>query len=500
MRGVFIKKIVCVGMSLMFPLIISASSPDNIGVISGSFFENNVPCSLRINIHNAHTGLYFGKIVTNQEGHYRIINLPLGKYYLITHPSGVGVRMPLQWKTKNLVINADSPEYRVAAVDGFAVKIIYPQDGENIIVEEINEHNPIVFSWNPYPGPAEYQIEIYSTDKTQKYVSGKISESSFAFDGMFEDSSTLKKRLYRWKLTVFPENSEWTGTSKPHDVCVGDLGKIKIYRGKYIELEFPKWYEPTINKLDLLKVLDKCYLLQKKLAAGQVPTLGPLPGKKQTFIYDPKITFAHSGNPIHFGKTFINEGSFPFFIALHEMAHNFQLGGGVGFTHLLGNEYYDKTTINFGFSEGLATLAFLYIAENLTREDLTPRVFELLQKEKQKKSRDYSKALKLYEKNGADEERITPDIIDGICIRLGDQYGWEIFPVFFRIFLQNEITDQIYELAGDDNAKRTTILIAAFSVVSKDDLRKEFRLWDFPIDDEYYRKILPLVKEALLSS
>lgn len=472
-------------------------SKEQVGVIAGLFLENANPCSLQINLHNAESKLYFGKTVSGKNGYYAFSNLPYGSYYLITHPAGAGVRMPLQWRSKNVEISSENPVYIMPKVDGFSVKILYPTDGTQIDHKKISDRNPLVFEWIPYDGPAEYEVEICSTDSSQVFESERISESKFSFNGKFKDGSAMQKRLYRWSLNVYPIGTNWSGKSKPQDIIISDLGRIKKYQGKYVELEFPKWYEPTIKKLDLVEFLDKCYLLQKELAAGQVPTLGPLPGEKQAFIYDPKITFAHSGNPIHFGKTFINEGSFPFFIALHEIAHNFQLGGGAGFSYLLGNEYYDKTTINFGFSEGLATLAFLYIARNLDREDVNPRVFELLQKENQKKSADYAKALQLYEKNDADEERITPDIIDGICIRLGDRYGWEIFPLFFRIFLQSDITDQIYEWAGDDDTKRTTILIAAFSVASGDDLRETFSKWDLPIDNEYYQKILPLVEEAL---
>ena len=341
-------------------------------------------------------------------------------------------------------------------------------------------------------------MKIFSTDNSQKFKSVRITEPFYKFDGKFDDYSTLTNRLYRWVLTVYPKDSEWFGTSRAQDLCFDDICSIKEYEGQYVKLEFPKWYEPIIRKLDLLNVLDLCYQLEKELAAGNTPTEGPKAGEKQSFFYDSKISFAHSGQPIHFGKSLINEGDFPFNIAFHEMAHNFQFGGLPGFMHLLGGEYYSKTPISFGFAEGLATLANLYITEKLKDGDINPNSMSLIREGREKMRHDYGTALRVYEENGANQQRITPDIIDGMMIQLGDQYGWDMFPKFFKIFLKNPTTDQILALAGDDDIKRTTIFVAAFSIASSKDLKDQFIKWDFPIDDNFYQTILPLVKICIL--
>jgi hypothetical protein len=467
------------------------------GEIHGLFFENAAPCSLQINIHNAVTGLYFGKTETDSNGVFVFSNLPYGKYYLITHPAGVGVRMPLQWKTDSLEVTKKHPQYIVSQVDGFVAKTIYPQDGESLDLEEVSDQNPLIFRWKPYCTAARYEIEVYITDKSQDFISNRIDTCMLVFNGVFPDGSHFKKRLYRWELRVYPDRSEWIGTSKPQDFTVGDLGKINTYEGKYIKLEFPRWYESTIETLDLIHLLDNCYLLEKQLTVGQVPMLEPLPGEKQAFLYDPTITFAYSGNPIHFGKNHINENTFPLFLTFHEMGHNFQFGGLPGFEYLMGSENYERTLIFFGFAEGLATLASLYITEKIDKNDLKPAVRDLFTDENKSMRERFGTALEFYEKQGPDRNHITPDIIDGICIRLGDQYGWDIFPDFFRIFLKNDINDQIFQLAGDDDTKRTTIYVAAFSVAAGDDLRRKFHNWDFPLDNKYYRTILPLVHESL---
>ena len=486
--------VLMIGSCFQFNEVVAA---DNRGEIRGVFFENEEPCSLQINIHNAITGLYFGKVVTDSNGIFTISNLPFGKYYLITHPVDVGVRMPLQWKTVDLEINEAKPKFKVRYVDGFAVKIFYPQDGENVDLEKVNDQNPLNFSWKPYCSDANYEIEIYSTDTTQYFNSGRINTAKYSFNGIFQDGSRFKRRLYRWQLKVYSEDTEWIGIGKPQDLVIGDLGIINNYEGDYIRLDFPKWYESTIDTLDLIQLLDTCYLLEKELAAGQFPSLGPLPGEKQVLLYDPSITFAYSGNPIHFGKRHITENNFPLFLTFHEIGHNFQFGGLPGFASLMGDSYYNPNPIFFGFSEGLATLASLYITEKIDKNILKPLVKDMFEAENKSMRMKFGSALEFYENHQPDRNHITPDIIDGILIRLGDRYGWDIFPVFFRIFLENEINDQIYQLAGDDEVKRITIFVTAFSAVAREDLREQFRKYDFPVDDQYFQVILPLVKQSL---
>lgn len=478
-------------------LINEANAGDANGEIRGVFFENEKPCSLRINIHNATTGLYFGKTDSDSNGIFVVSNLPDGDYYLITHPADVGVRMPLQWRTENLKIDETNPQKILRQVDGFAVKTLYPQDGESVDLENVIEQNPLTFRWSPYSAIANYEIEIYSTDKTQYYKSGRFDTCSFSFNGIFQDGSRFRKRLYRWELRVFPAGTEWVGTSKPQDLPAGDLGKIQRYEGQYIQMDFPKWYEPTIDAMDLVNLLDTGYSIEKELSAGQVPSLGPLPGEKQGFLYDPTINFAYSGNPIHFGKNHLNENKFSLFITFHEMGHNFQFGGLPGFAYLLGEEYYDKTAIFNGLAEGLASLASLYVAETIDKNELTPLMKNLVDEENKSMREKFLAALESYETRKLGRDRMTPDILDGICIRLGDKFGWEMFPGFFRIFLKNDVNDQIYQLAGNDDTKRTTIFVTAFSVAADHDLRKQFQKWNYPIDNKFYKTILPLVKKSL---
>ncbi|UCE06343.1 MAG: hypothetical protein JSW07_22675, partial [bacterium] len=72
----------------------SSYSQGQKGVIAGLFLENTEPCSLQINLHRWDNKLYFGNTVSGKNGYYAYTDLPLGSYYLITHPV---TEMPLQW-------------------------------------------------------------------------------------------------------------------------------------------------------------------------------------------------------------------------------------------------------------------------------------------------------------------------------------------------------------------------------------------------------------------
>ena len=58
--------IMMIGVFLHMDTAIAKTS----GKISGKFWENASPCSLQINIHNAVTGLYFGKTETDSNGNF----------------------------------------------------------------------------------------------------------------------------------------------------------------------------------------------------------------------------------------------------------------------------------------------------------------------------------------------------------------------------------------------------------------------------------------------
>ena len=78
-------------------------------------------------------------------------------------------------------------------------------------------------------------------------------------------------------------------------------------------------------------------------------------------------------------------------------------------------------------------------------------------------------------------------------MELADEYGWEIYPKFYKVFLP-EYWDQYDDI---EEGKGATFFVAALSAASGDDLRARFEKWDFPIDDEYFNKVYPILKEII---
>jgi hypothetical protein len=482
---------------LLYNLTLGVNPNIGEGTISGEFLENGKPCSLRINLHNAINKLYLRNTASNKNGKFVFNNLKNDTYYLITHPAGTGLNLPLQWHTDNIELNDHNPEYHLPAVDGWSVKILEPQDSDTFAIDVIKNMKPIEFSWTEYNGEAEYEIEIIDIHDQQKFNSGRIPDTKFLFKGVFSDGSLLKKNVYRWTLTVYPINNEWQGVTNFYDFSIGDLCSDARYEGTYIVMNFPKWYSSIIKEYDLIDFLDRCYLLVKELSAGQVPVLGPKLGEKQEFFYDKKIMFAHSGQPIHIGKKFVDGNNVVFNILLHEMAHNFQIGGLPGFPKLLLNENLDNFQAGFCFSEGLATLASMYAAERLSPEETNESMLQVIRTERKKMRDTYYEALNYYLESGIKFENLTPDVVDGMLYTVGDKYGFEVFPKFFKIFHENEMTKQIYKLAGEEESKILAVLVSALSAASEEDLIDDFLYWEFPIDIQFYKNVSPLIKNVV---
>lgn len=469
----------------------------SVGSIKGRFLENGTPCSLRINLHNADNKLFLKSENSGSDGYFSFSGLDFGKYYLITHPADKGTEMPLQWRTSNINISKDAPNYKLSPVDGWSVTIVQPIDYSTFDIGILDNFSSIKFQWTPYYKEALYEIELVDIFRERIFYSGEIEGNEYYFNGYFPDSTQLSEGVYRWTLKVLPKNSEWTGLSNFYDFAIGEECTHKIFESKYIELDFPQWYHRVIKKFDLLTLLDKCYLLTTVLNAGQVPELGPKLGEKQQLYYDKKIMFAHSGQPIHLGKKFIDGKSVPLSTILHEMAHNFQIGGLYGFPQiLLDGEMKDKNA-SFCFSEGLATLNSIYVVEKISDEILNNELKEIIQKEKTRMRANYIKALEYYEVSGNNFNKLTPDVIDGIFYYLGDQYDWDIFPQFFKIFLRNDINDSIYKLINSEESKMLSVIISSLSVSCGTDLREKFREWGFPFDDQFYDQIFQKVRSSL---
>jgi len=493
-----LRKMTLIMMILsLLPGALAAQQPQ--GTVYGTMLKSGAPFVHRMHLHYG-SGMLLGIQPSGSNGNYAFDKLPLGEYFAIVAPLE---ECPFSWRTKKFSIDNDHPVYYIESIDVFSVRLLYPTDGSSISPDKIDYDRPLIFRWTPYAGldlsgtaKAEYQIEIFSMDKSQHFQSSRTEHSFFYFDGVFADGSRLQNRAYQWKLHIYPKNSLWSGSSLARDLLPGDSGEIEVHQGKFMNLEVPKWYHATVDKFALIDFLDFAYQLEYQLSGAY-----PFQGKKGTIIYDPTISWAHSGLwvglPIHFGKGWFVEGSAPFFGFLHEMGHDFQTGAIVNFSDLIVHQD-TGIPIYSGFVEGFASIAHFYAAyvlkQNKNQDGVNEDAFQALQKDAEERRREYLSALETYEKNDSPFDHINPDMVDGMLIQICETYGWDKLPAFFRLFAENGKISRDFVKKAESLEFRMTTVIAALSAVMGDDLRILFKNWNFPIDDQFFEDTLRMIR------
>lgn len=277
--------------------------------------------------------------------------------------------------------------------------------------------------------------------------------------------------------------------------------------GQYVSYFIPReWrsvsFEDVWHTYQVVEATDQAYLLQKELTG-----VTPFKGAKQLFIGEPGksdqlVPCGISGNPIRLGLN-VNEpfphnncirdpSGYPHWdIILHEMGHNFTLGS-VRFNQLYGGMII--------YTEGLATLARMYAEHIIASEpdhfDLSSAALESILNYIEFNRNVYLDDLATYEERGSNFAEMNPNILDGIFIRLADEYGWQIFPRFFKIFQPQDERWHILDQA-DTEAKVHALTICALSVAARDDLRDMFRTWNFPIDNKFYQRVKPEIEDVI---
>ncbi|KXA95176.1 hypothetical protein AKJ65_02365 [candidate division MSBL1 archaeon SCGC-AAA259E19] len=259
-------------------------------------------------------------------------------------------------------------------------------------------------------------------------------------------------------------------------------------------------FENVFKKYQAPKVGDLAYSFQKKLT-GVAP-------KNQWIVGEPgrsdeEVPCGLSGNPIRLGLN-ISEPfphnncirdpqGFPHWdVILHELGHNFTLGS-TKFGQL-----YGQSSL---YIEAYATLARMYaenkIARNFEKYELSLWTKKSINKYIEFNRRVYLGDLRKYMEENLNFEDMNPNILDGIFLKLADNFGWEVFPSMFEIFQPPEDRWRFLENV-DTEEEVHTFTICALSTVIGEDLRKKFRSWRFPIDEEFYEKVKPKL-EALLT-
>jgi hypothetical protein len=149
------------------------------------------------------------------------------------------------------------------------------------------------------------------------------------------------------------------------------------------------------------------------------------------------------------------------------------------------------------YVEGLATLADLYAIDKMVAYSPTYGLSNQIVATMIETALEtvYLNDLDTYVAAGADYSALTPNIIDGILLRLKEEYGLSFFYRFFSVFLP---ANETLEEDLDTDSEVATYFSAACSAAARADLRSRFRdEWGFPIDDGLFELIYPNVQIAV---
>lgn len=80
--------------------------------------------------------------------------------------------------------------------------------------------------------------------------------------------------------------------------------------------------------------------------------------------------------------------------------------------------------------------------------------------------------------------------LSGMYELLDQQFGRLLLPRFMSVFWP---PDEVVDLDSSTEEKRSTFFVAAFSAAAKVDLRRQFREWGLPIDDQRFEQLLPVL-------
>jgi len=257
-------------------------------------------------------------------------------------------------------------------------------------------------------------------------------------------------------------------------------------------------YEKIFKDYEGVRVTDIAYQLEKE-ATSIEPNNGGIQYMANEVGYDHEslVACGISGNPCilgsnldYAGNCLIDEGDLSpcWFVIFHELGHNFT------FTSQRFSDFIDSHS-DADYSEGLATLAGFYAIQKLLTKASTYSLSDKIVTSLSGYFGAYLHDLDVYVAAGADYKTLDANILDGIMVRLEEDYGLSFWYRFFSVFLPARDSLEV-DLKTD--AEVATYFVAACSAAARTDLRSRFRdEWGFPIINNFYNRVYPDVQKAV---
>lgn len=283
------------------------------------------------------------------------------------------------------------------------------------------------------------------------------------------------------------------------EVDTSGVADIDTVRGEHIEFIYPSTYQEVLDRCEVIKAIDLGTQLQSQLCGTEFHGI-------QVIQYNPWMHgVASCGNPVDMGSWMWNDNP-PWFVVFHELGHNYTFASdgfnnlypALGYDTPMGGDNWDFGT---NYVEAWASMVGLYAMHELFSKSeqyqLGAEGAASLEQAFNGSQNSYMGQLQDYEEN-PNFHILTPDLLDGMFMSLGEEYGYDIFPQFFKILqppdqtwdVLTEIKDNVRNNYDYAKTLAMTITCCAFSVAAKEDLRGIFRGdWDFPIDDDMYEDV-----------
>ncbi len=275
--------------------------------------------------------------------------------------------------------------------------------------------------------------------------------------------------------------------------------------GNYTKFyNFPKsFFEgASLTPQEVVKVTDKIYLVEGKLHNGVFPTpRGPINQPSFQVINYQASVYGSSGFPMILGDAAFpakNEGDPSWDVIAHEMSHNFWNAENFFYTLARPGPFLQEST-----SVLTAEYTYQMIKANTSHYGLSTEAFNsmqrvFLQEREYQKSR-YEEYVRLgnpysQDESGLNYAVLTSQALDYKMFMIGDTYGWEKFSRFNQAFSSDLKENFTFWKDGVSDAEETTYTIAALNVAFGRDFRSEFKNLNFPIDDNFYSQIYPVIK------
>ena len=284
-------------------------------------------------------------------------------------------------------------------------------------------------------------------------------------------------------------------------VTVNPLPGFITVEGEYSGFyNFPKEFfeSSTLAPEDVVKVTDRIYLLEKELASGDVP-FSFAKGEYKEDVYGcaslEGFVLGEYASPAN------NKGHHSWDVIAHEIGHSFWWWSNFFYTLAVPGPFLQEST---------AVLTAQYVYERIKQE---PNNFNLPQdaiasldavytEEREYQRGRYEEYINLGKPYSQDESSpnyaiLTSQALNYKWFLIGDEYGWEKFQRFYKGFSTDLKDDFTFWQDGVSDIEETTYMIAALNVAFNQDFRQEFRDLNFPINDDLYNEIYPIILEYI---